>query len=247
VRPSVDSADVTTQQQQARELDQQMSLVMRKLERLRAIERVVARSQIEDAELELKGLQTRRANLDRVAVQAEGLVAPVDGVIAASNAVAGQMAAPNTIVFRIVDPGRLWVEALSFAANALEGPAQARRADGRTFELTHAGTGLADRNQAVPVHFAITAGQASGPRVGEFLTVLASMSEERPGIALPREAVLRGGNGQSIVYEHTSAERFVPREVRVEPLDADRVLVMAGLEAGRRIVAQGAELLNQIR
>lgn len=247
VRPSVDAADVTTQQQQARELDQQMSLVMRKLERLKAIERVVARSQIEDAELELKGLQTRRANLDRVAVQAEGLVAPVDGVIAASNAVAGQMAAPNTVVFRIVDPGRLWVEALSFAANALEGPAQARRADGGTIELKHAGTGLADRNQAVPVQFAIVGDQASGLRVGEFLTVLASVAEERSGIALPREAVLRGANGQSIVYEHTNAERFVPREVRVEPLDADRVLVMAGLEAGRRVVAQGAELLNQIR
>jgi membrane fusion protein, heavy metal efflux system len=247
VRPSVDAADVTTQQQQARELDQQISLVSRKLERLKAIERVVARGQIEDAELELQGLRTRRANLDRMTVQAEALIAPVDGVIAESNAVAGQMAQPNAVIFRIVEPSRLWVEALSFAPDALEGSAQGRRADGRIFELSYVGTGLADRNQAVPVQFAIVGTPAAGLRIGEFLTVLASTADQHEGIALPREAILRSANGQSIVYEHTNAERFVAREVRVEALDAERVLVVAGIEPGRRIVGRGAELLNQIR
>jgi hypothetical protein len=64
---------------------------------------------------------------------------------------------------------------------------------------------------------------------------------------VPREAVLRGANGQSLVYEHTNAERFVAREVRVEPLDGAHVLIVAGIAPGRRIVTQGAELLNQIR
>ncbi len=45
--------------------------------------------------------------------------------------------------------------------------------------------------------------------------------EKRTGIAVPRTSVLRGSNGQSLVYEHTNAERFVPREVRTEPLDGD--------------------------
>jgi membrane fusion protein, heavy metal efflux system len=58
---------------------------------------------------------------------------------------------------------------------------------------------------------------------------------------------VRAGNGQSIVYEHANAERFVPREVRVEPLDAERVLVISGIEPSKRIVTQGVELLNQIR
>jgi hypothetical protein len=48
-------------------------------------------------------------------------------------------------------------------------------------------------------------------------------------------------------YEHANAERFVPREVRVEPLDGERVLVVSGLEPSKRIVTQGVELLNQIR
>ena len=58
---------------------------------------------------------------------------------------------------------------------------------------------------------------------------------------------MRGANGQDLVYEHTAAERFDPREVRVEPLDGERVLVSAGTSPARRIVTQGAELLDQVR
>ena len=39
----------------------------------------------------------------------------------------------------------------------------------------------------------------------------------------------------------------MPREVRIEQLDAERVLIVAGVEAGKRVVTTGAELLNQIR
>jgi hypothetical protein len=246
VRPPLPLADATAQQQQARELDQQISIVTRKVERLRSIERVIAKSQLEDAELELSGLTTRRSNLERAGLEPEALQSPVDGVIAAANAVAGQMAEPNAVIFQIVDPAVLWVEALSYDAFAASGVAEAALADGRTVGLEYLGTGLADRNQAVPIHFAIT-GAAGGLRAGQFVTVLASIADERRGISLPRQAVLRGGNGQSIVFEHTNAERFVARELRVEPLDGAHVLVVAGLEAGRRIVTQGAELLGQIR
>lgn len=246
VRPPLPLADLTQQQQQARELDQQINIVTRKVERLRSIERVIAKSQLEDAELELKGLETRRANLDRAERASEALIAPVAGVIASANAVAGQMADPNAVIFHIVDPAALWIEALSYEPIEIAGSARGVRPDGRVIELAHVGTGLGDRNQAVPITFAIRS-QASNARVGQFVTVLATTTEERAGIAVPREAVLRGANGQSLVYEHTNAERFVAREVRVEPLDGAQVLIVAGIAPGRRIVTQGAELLNQIR
>lgn len=246
VRPPLPLADATSQAQQARELDQQISLVARKVERLRTIQQVIAKSQLEDAELELKGLTTRRANLDRVKLEPEALMAPVDGVLAAANAVAGQMAEPNAVIFHIIDPEHLWVEALSYDSHMLEGTARALLPDARTLTLTHVGTGFADRNQAIPVHFSI-AGGSTNLRAGQFLTVLAATADVRRGVAVPREAVLRGSNGQSLVFEHSNAERFVPREVRVEPLDGAHVLIVAGIEAGRRIVTQGAELLNQIR
>ncbi len=246
VQTSIGAADVTTQQQQSRELDQQIAITERRLERFRQIQGVVARAQIEDAELELAGLKTRRANLERAPREPERLVAPVSGVIAAVQATAGQIAEPNAVIFQIIDPNRYWVEAASFESHPIDEVAAARLADGRTLALRYRGSGLADRNQAIPIHFAVE-GDTRGLRAGQFLTVLARTRDERSGIAVPRTSILRGANGQTIVYEHTNAERFVPREVRVEALDGERVLIVSGVEAGRRIVTQGAELLNQIR
>ena len=90
-------------------------------------------------------------------------------------------------------------------------------------------------------------GEAATLRAGQLLTVLARTEDGRKGIAIPRTAVIRGSNGQSIVYDHISAENFRPREVRIEPLDGERVLIVSGIGPGQRIVSQGAELLNQIR
>ena len=59
--------------------------------------------------------------------------------------------------------------------------------------------------------------------------------------------MIRAANGQDFVFEHVSAERFEPRPVRVEPLDGERVLIAAGIDAGKRIVVQGAELLDHVR
>lgn len=246
VQPSVGAADLTSQQQQARELDQEIMLVERKLQRFERLQSVVARAEIEDATLELQGLKARRANLEQAPTAAEELTAPVSGVIAAAQAVAGQIAEPNTVIFQIIDPSRYWVEALSFDAHSVTGTARGKFMDGRTASLSYRGSGLADRNQAIPIHFSVE-GQAEGIRAGQLLTVLSSTTDERTGIAVPRTSVLRASNGQSLVYEHTNAERFVPREVRTEPLDGDRLLIVSGIEAGKRIVTQGAELLNQIR
>jgi RND family efflux transporter MFP subunit len=248
VTPPVQAVDVSDMRQRQGELDQQIVIIERRVERYRKLAPggAVSQVQLEDAQAELKGLLDRRAALDNIRQQPEALKAPVDGVIAESNAVAGQMASPGVQVFQIVDPTRLWVEALSFDALAGGQDATARMADGRMLRLAYMGAGLADRSQAVPLHFAV---QGAPPelRTGQFVTVLAATDAQQAGLALPRMSVVRGGNGQSIVYEHMAPERFAPREVRVEPLDAGHVLIVSGLDPGKRIVTQGAELLNQVR
>ncbi|MGE8131688.1 efflux RND transporter periplasmic adaptor subunit [Methylobacterium sp. NPDC080182] len=248
VTPPIQAVDASDMRQTQGDLDQQISIVERRVDRYRrlATTAAVPQSQLEDAVAELKGLQDRRAALDKFRQQPEPLVAPVDGVVAQAAAVAGQMASPGQMVFQIVDPNRLWVEALSFDALTPAQDATARLADGRTLKLAYQGSGLADRNQAIPVQFAVQ-GDASGLRVGQFVTVLARTDTEQAGLALPRAAVVRAGNGQDVVYEHTTAERFEARPVRVEPLDGGRVLVAEGIGPGKRVVTQGAELLDQVR
>ncbi len=246
VLPVIGAADLTSQQAQLREIEQEISLVETKLSRYRKLKGVVAVSSVEDAELELEGLKARRKVLATATVEPEKLVAPVSGVIAAVNAVAGQIAEPSAVIFQIIDPSRYWVEALSYQALPISGAGEGRLSDGRVLKVSYRGTGLADRNQAVPVQFEID-GDAEMLRAGQLLTLLAQTDIERKGIAVPRTAVIRSSNGQSIVYDHISAENFRPREVRVEPLDGERVLIVSGIGPGQRIVSQGAELLNQIR
>jgi RND family efflux transporter MFP subunit len=248
VTPPLQAIDVSDMRQRQGELDQQISIVERRAARYEPLAQsgAVSRVQLDEARLELQGLKDRRAALDKARREPEALIAPVDGVIADGTPVAGQMAQPNTVVFQIVDPARLWVEALSFDALAAATIANAQTAQGHTLALTYRGSGFSDRSQSIPVHFAIDA-DVSRVRIGQFVTVFASTGEELRGIALPRAAVVRSTNGQDFVYEHVSAERFQPRPVRIEPLDGERVLIAAGITADKRIVVQGAELIDQVR
>jgi membrane fusion protein, heavy metal efflux system len=84
-------------------------------------------------------------------------------------------------------------------------------------------------------------------RLGQFVTVSAQVREEKAGLAIPRSSVVRRGDGQSVVFEHVGSELFAARDVRVEPLDSENVLLVAGIEPGKRIVVQGAQLLDQVR
>jgi membrane fusion protein, heavy metal efflux system len=246
--PPLQAIDVSDMRQRQGELDQQIAVVERRLARYEQLVGggAVSRVQLDETRLELQGLRDRRASLDHVRREPEALIAPVSGVVAEGIAVAGQIAQPNAVIFHIVDPSRLWVEALSFDTIGGAEEAFARTAAGRSLPLSYQGSGFADRSQSIPVHFAIQ-GDVGGLRVGQFVTVLVVTDEKKEGIAVPRSSLVRSTNGQDFLYEHVAAERFRARQVRVEPLDGERVLIAAGIGPGKRIVTQGAELLDHLR
>ena len=248
VTPPMQQIDVSDMRQRQGELDQQINIVERRLHRYERLapSGAIAAIQLEETRLELEGLKERRVSLDKVRREPETLIAPVAGVIAEGTPVAGQIAQPNAVVFQIMDPVRLWIEALSFDAVAVPRRAVVTTADGRTLPLVYRGSGWADRNQSVAVQFELE-GENAGLRTGQFVTVILAASEEKKGIAVPRASVIRTSNGQDVVYVHVSPERFEAKPVRVESLDGQRVLVVAGIEPGERIAVQGAELLDHVR
>ncbi len=79
------------------------------------------------------------------------------------------------------------------------------------------------------------------------MTVLAETPSEQAGMAVPRTSRRAQQRRPGRRLRACGAERFEPRPVRIEPLDGQRVLIAAGLAAGKRVVVQGAELLDQIR
>ena len=248
VTSPIAAIDVSDMRQRQGELDQQIAIVQRRLARQESLvtSGAVALTLKEETRLELEGLKDRRAALDRIRNEPVPLIAPVTGIIAEGTPITGQIAQSNAVVFHIIAPGKLWVEALSFDPVAGTGRASAKTGNGKSLTLTFRGSGLADRSQSIPVHFSVDEG-GKDLRAGQFVTVFAETGDQRSGIAAPRTAVIRAANGQDFVFEHTTAERFEPRPVRIEPLDAERVLIAAGIDPGKRIVVQGTELLDHVR
>lgn len=250
VEQAVPQADRTTIAERVGEIEQQIAMVEAKLKRSRSLaERAIApQSQVVDLEVELAGLMRRREIVWRIRIEPELLRAPLDGVVSAVRVVAGQVVGSQDVLFQIVDPAGLWVEALSYGdvdLSQLDG-ASVLLPGGKPLSLSFRGTGRALQQQATLVQFAVE-DPLETVAIGQPVRVTARNGTSVSGIILPRDAVVRGGNGEALVWRHTDPERFEPRPVRTEPFDATRLVIRSGVAAGERIVVRGAEHLNQIR
>jgi hypothetical protein len=230
------------------ELDSQIGIAQQRTQRLAGLAGSVSTREIAEARAELDGLRARRAAVaeglnGRLAVQATA-----SGFISVAAALGGQIVDAREPLFEIVEPTRLWVEAVAYDGGMVADIAGARATTsaGLTLDLAFIGRGLALRQQAVPLQFRIV-NASPGLSVGTPVTVTVQTNRRAAGIVLPGEAVIRSAEGPPIVFEMTTAERFVPRPVRVQPLDGRNVLVLAGLDSGKRVVTEAASLIAQIR
>ncbi|MDP3601904.1 MAG: HlyD family efflux transporter periplasmic adaptor subunit [Bosea sp. (in: a-proteobacteria)] len=250
VEQAVPQADRTTIAERVGEIEQQIAMVEAKLKRSRGLaERAIApQSQVIDAEIELAGLTKRREIVGRIRVEPEVLRAPLGGVVSAVRVVAGQVVGSQDVLFQVLDPGGLWVEALSYGDVDLSqlGGASATLPGGKPLALSFRGFGRALQQQATVVQFSIEDAPAT-LAIGQPVRVTAQNGASVAGIIVQRDAVVRGGNGEALVWRHTDPERFEAKPVRTEPFDATRVVIRAGIATGDRIVVRGAEHLNQIR
>ncbi|WP_454017864.1 efflux RND transporter periplasmic adaptor subunit [Azospirillum sp. Marseille-Q6669] len=249
IAPAVTFVDRSGIQQQIATVEQELVIAESRLQRLRKLEGSVPQRDIEEAEANLNGLRKRRAALSPALTTKEALRATISGVVTANNIKAGQVVeGRDQVLFEIVDPSRLMVEAVAFdprVANAIKA-ATAMTADGTSLSLELLGSSLALRQQAIPLLFRI-GNPPSGLGVGQPVRLVAQIQGKASGIVLPRQSVVRNASGQPIVWQHDTPQRFVARPVRTQPVDGDTVLVLAGVEPEARIVTDGAGLLNQVR
>ncbi|MBA3881054.1 MAG: hypothetical protein C0500_15235, partial [Sphingobium sp.] len=96
VEPPLQAIDRADLARELSDLDQQIALAANSAARLRRLEGVVPRRQIEEAGITLQGLQRRRAALGQARSAREVLVSPIDGVIASSSVRVGQVVSAET-------------------------------------------------------------------------------------------------------------------------------------------------------
>ena len=251
VHPATGAIERANQAAQAAELRAGKTLAENRVARLQQLEGTVPQKDVETAKAEAQALTERLAAVGGSLTSTEALVAPASGVIASTSVVAGQVVDAREVLFEIVDPSRLLVEAIAHDATLATRitAASGRIGPGVSVPLTFIGAGRSLREQALPILFRINAGKERLPAlaVGQPLTVVAQTDQSVVGFAIPVTAIVRDRNNQEIVWVHVGAERFVPRTVRYVPADGATSTVVEGVVAGDRIVVQGASLLNQVR
>lgn len=249
VRSSASAIERGNQQAQSAELRAQLDLARRRVARLSELEGTVPQKDIEAARSDVASLQQRLAAVSASVTAVETLTAPVSGVISAINVVAGQVVDAREILFEIVDPSKLIVEAQAFDVALLSniGAASAAPAPGVSVPLAFLGAGRAQREGAIPLQFRTTGSAAIPLAVNQPVKVLVHTRSMVKGVAVPAASVVKSASNQDMVWVHAGAETFRARPVRVAPLDGATVSVVDGLKAGERVVTQGAALVNQVR
>lgn len=250
VRHHAEPYALGAQQAQLAELKAQRQLAEQRVQRLEGLEGTVPRKEIEAARSEAQSLAQRERSIGGSLAAREALVAPVAGVIARSDLAAGQVVEPRDVLFEIVDPSRMLVEATT-ADTALAGQIAGASLQGMAdAKLRLIGVSRALRDGVLPLTFAVAAAKPDTPlplAIGQPITVVAQSRERIKGVVLPAQAVVRNPANEPIVWIKSGAERFIPQPVQFRPLDAATVVITQGLGADNRVVVQGAPLIAQIR
>lgn len=247
LRPVGSAIERGNQQAQQAELEAQLNIASRKLVRFEQLEGVVPQKEIEAARIECDALKKRRDFVNASINANEPLLAPASGVISASNVVAGQVVDAKEILFEIVDVSRLAVEALAYDTRIPEILSSASAlAEQTALDLKFIGSGGQLREQALPLLFRITSPKTL-VAVGQPLKVILRTRQDIKGAAVPRTALTKINSGETVLWVHTEAERFVARRVRQQALDASNIAVLDGLHEGDRVVTSGASLLSEVR
>ncbi len=250
VRHHAEPYALGNQQAQLSELRSQRAIADARVQRLEGLEGTVPRKDIDAARLEAASLKQREASIGASIVAREALLAPVAGVIARAEVVAGQVVEARDVLFEVVDPARMLVEATTADVTLPARIAGARLHDVADVELKLVGAARTLREGVLPLTFAARARKAAASlplAIGQPVTLIASTHERIKGFVLPAEAVVRNPANEPIVWIKSGAERYVPQPVRFKPLDAQTVVVTGGLGADNRVVVQGAPLIAQIR
>jgi membrane fusion protein, heavy metal efflux system len=247
VRTTVSPIERANQGAQSAELRSNLELARKRLARLEQLEGTVPQKDIESARAEVQSLSARAALVAPSVSTSESLVAPISGVIAASNVVAGQVVDAREVLFEIIDPARLMIEATAFDAALANNIAAASLAlpNNQSLKLNFSGAGRSLREGAIPLQFRTA--EASPLAVGQAVKLIVQTKSQTQGFVVPAASVAKNPSNQDIVWVHTGEEQFAARPVRWLALDGSRVAIVDGIKADERVVTQGAALLNQVR
>ena len=248
VIPSSGQIERSNQAALIAELRGSKALAEKRLARQKELADTIPRKEIEATENEIASLTARASALGGGLSNRDTLLAPISGIIASANVVSGQVVDARELLFEVIDPTRLRIEALTFdvALAADIGAATVAIGDKRA-ALTFVGATRTLREQALPLLFKANDASLASLAIGQPVRVFVQSKTRVNAIAVPASSLMKSPANQTIVWVKTAPEKFVPRVVMTEVLDGVSVAITSGLKAGEHVATRGATLINQVR
>lgn len=172
------------------------------------------------------------------------LLSPQDGIVVSDDFIIGELIEPGRVLFDVVDESVLWVESSLSPelANDVEVGAKARvqGSDGLWLPavVTQKHHMLDKETRTIGVRMKV---RNEGDRLhaGMFVDTRIQSQDRSASLAVPTAAVLKGPDGDWMVFLEEEPGYFVPQEIKVVRTIND-YSVIEGLDEGAALVMQGA-------
>lgn len=217
-----------------------------------------AETLLRKAEDALRGLKAQRAQYDKLlppeigAARRFSVIAPFDGVLAEAAGTPGEYVEPSRLLFRLVDPRKLWLVAdvyerdLSRVSGARSGTVTADALPGASFKATLLGMGslLDPQSRTLKARFEVD--NPNGRLKGGMLARIAvGVGGARQATAVPTASLSELG-GKRVVFVRTAPEAFEVREVAPGARDGAWTAVASGVKPGEKVVVEGVYQLKSL-
>ncbi len=184
------------------------------------------------------------------------LEAPIAGEIVRADHVEGEYIESQGTVYRILDLRSVWITAhisefdLAEIGESPGALLQFAAYPGRTFNVTdgmegriiNVGSVVEPETRTIPLRY-----EAANPeglfRAGMFADVLLETKRAVDAVAVPADAIIMD-NGQPVAFVLIHGEAYQKRVLELGIRDGQFVEVLAGIEAGERVVTKGAYLVK---
>lgn len=241
-------------------LTQQIAVTEQRLARLESASRInvagegsglslsaVSKGSLEELELQLATLINRREALNAISFGSLELVASQSGTISRVGVTAGQVVSVGDTLIEIIDPNRVWVEAVAYPGQSTDFVTKARAVlpENVSLPLSFVSRSLSLTAQTQTLYFRLEEHEAVP--TGTPVTVILESDILEHKLLLPRSAVVRGSSGLMIVWIQENPEIFRPQIVKAQSFDGIHMKINAGLNEGDRVVIEGASFLSQVR
>jgi RND family efflux transporter MFP subunit len=219
-----------------------------------------ARAHEDMAQTEADAAQARATQTGGAVGKPGGIAirAPIDGVIVDVAVAAGAFVSEGASLFHVANTQRLWLDARVpesdigrlgspvGAAFSVDGFAQAFIiTPGRNGKLIGVGGAVDTTTRTVPVIFEF-ANPGGALRLGMMAKAQLFSGGDKDAVLVPASAV-QDESGTQVVYVQTGGESFERHIVQIGARDGANVAILAGLEAGQRVVSKGAYLVRLSR